>query len=98
MGDFHVAGPMLAPGLKNVGVSVPLYGSRPSPARDGLVDLPSGYPACISHPFAWTGADMGETSYIYSLSAAEKSEIRRAKDHFKGIHLRDMKFFSAASC
>jgi hypothetical protein len=85
MGDFQVAGPVLALGLNNVSLPVPLNASRPGPAHDSLNDLPSGYPTCISHPFAWTGADfVDETSFVYRLSAAEKLELRQAKDHFKG--------------
>lgn len=86
MGDFQVAGPVLALSLSNVGLSVPLHASpRSDPAQDCLADLPSGYPSRICNSFAWTKADfVGETSYVYRLSAVELAELRRAKDNFKG--------------
>ncbi|KAI3329435.1 Clavaminate synthase-like protein [Xylariaceae sp. AK1471] len=88
MGDFQVAGPVLAPSLNDVSLSVPLYASHSGPAHDSLNDLPSGYPSRISHPFAWIGADfVEETSFIYCLSVAEKLELRQAKDYFKAQEL-----------
>ncbi|KAI0414843.1 hypothetical protein F5X98DRAFT_238574 [Xylaria grammica] len=90
MGDFQVVGPVLAPSLSsNVGLSVPGHAeARSDPAQDSLVDLPSGYPSQICHPFAWTKADfVGEASYVYRLSAADQAELRRAKDDFKAQEL-----------
>ncbi|KAI0974524.1 hypothetical protein F4678DRAFT_470516 [Xylaria arbuscula] len=89
MGDFQVAGPVLAPNLSNVGLSVPLHASaRSDPAQDCLVDLPSGYPSRVCNSFAWTKTDFaGEASYVYRLSAAELAELHRAKDDFKAQEL-----------
>lgn len=85
MGNFQVAGPVLAPGPSNVSLQVPLYASHPPPPQDRLVDLPGGYPSRINHPFAWTGADfIDEASYIYRLTLAEKRELHQARDYFKG--------------
>lgn len=92
MGDFQVAGPVLAPSLSNVGLLVPLHASAsPDSAYDSLADLPSGYPSQICHPLAWTKADlMGEASFVYRLSAADQAELRRAKDDFKGDYSYEM--------
>ncbi|KAK5636528.1 hypothetical protein RRF57_012240 [Xylaria bambusicola] len=89
MGDFQVAGPVLAHNLSNVGLSVPLHASaRSDPTQDSLVDLPSGYPSRACNSFAWSKADfVGEASYVYRLSAAEVAELRRAKDDFKAREL-----------
>ncbi|TGJ85051.1 hypothetical protein E0Z10_g3698 [Xylaria hypoxylon] len=89
MGDLQVAGPVPAPGLSNVGLSVPLHASaRSDPTQDSLFDLPSGYPSQICHPFAWTKADfLGEASFVYRLSAADQTELCRAKDDFKAQEL-----------
>ncbi|KAI0195969.1 hypothetical protein F4808DRAFT_325365 [Astrocystis sublimbata] len=89
MGDFHVAGPVLAPGLSNVGLSLPTHPSLCSTAsQDHLVDLPNGYPVRMCHPMAWTPEQfVGEASYVYRLSMAEKTELSRAKDGFKAQEL-----------
>ncbi|KAI0486065.1 hypothetical protein F4859DRAFT_527942 [Xylaria cf. heliscus] len=89
MGDFQVAGPVVAPGLSNVGLSVPMHTSQRSNAtQDSLADLPSGYPPRICHSFAWTPADfVDEASFVYRLSVAEQTELRRAKDDFKAQEL-----------
>ncbi|KAI1428220.1 hypothetical protein F5Y12DRAFT_45457 [Xylaria sp. FL1777] len=89
MGDVQIAGPVLAPNLSNVGLSVHLHTSaRPDHAQDSLVDLPSGYPSQICNSFAWSKTDfVGEASYVYRLSAAEVAELRQAKDDFKAQEL-----------
>ncbi|KAI1734243.1 hypothetical protein F4680DRAFT_358627 [Xylaria scruposa] len=89
MGSFQVAGPVLAPGLSNVGLSVPMHTSpRSNTTQDNLIDLPSGYPPRICHSFAWTPADfVDEASFVYCLSVAEQAELRRAKDDFKALEL-----------
>ncbi|KAJ2988169.1 hypothetical protein NUW58_g4120 [Xylaria curta] len=89
MGDIQVAGPVLPRGLDNFGLSVLLHAYlRLGHTLESLVELPSGYPSRICHPFAWTRANFkDEASFIYHLSAADQTELRRAKDDFKAQEL-----------
>ncbi|KAI1127717.1 hypothetical protein F5Y10DRAFT_189744 [Nemania abortiva] len=81
MGDFQVAGPVLAPGLDNV-LSEPLHASSRSDSTQD--SLPNGYPAELRHQFAWNRADFAkEASYVLHLSSVDKAELRRAMDEFK---------------
>lgn len=83
MGELQVASPVLALGLGSVDLSLP----RPDSAQDSLAGLPSGYPSRLCHSSAWNGADfVEEASYVLHLSTAEKAELLRAKDDFKGAY------------
>lgn len=89
MADFQVAGPVLALGQRDDGLSMPLHTLPCSdPAQDGLTGLPSGFPSEIRHPFAWTPADFErEAGFIHCLSVVEQAELCRAKDDFKAQEL-----------
>ncbi|KAI0101662.1 hypothetical protein GGR51DRAFT_550964 [Nemania sp. FL0031] len=88
MGDLQVASPVVSMGAVRHLVPLPTLPRSDHPTQDSLASLPNDFPARLCSQFVWSKKDfVNEASYVYHLSAAEKAELRQAKDEFKAQEL-----------